>query len=294
MTKRFVGWFADPVISYMSAMAAAGANAVSMGPYCRMKQWNDPTVGAMAGTPSQFIQAMQYARSKGLQVVLKPIVDSDSYQGDPNHSGFRAGINPSNITSWMSSYWTTCFKPYLPYVDAVAIHTELGTISSLYPGQIISLIQEIRMAGFAGPITTSQDFDPLGAPYWNSLDWIGGDAYPTIRTDSLSHAVTDWQTIAQQAAVANGQTGCATYFGELCPNIGKPMSAAQITTVYKAFWEVFGPLDYWAGVGIWRWPQDGSSPAPAVMTGVTGGLPAHLSYSAATADSAVSSMIQAT
>jgi hypothetical protein len=169
-------------------------------------------------------------------------------------------------------------------VDVVAIHTELAIISSLYPEHFIELIQEIRMAGFSGPITTSQDFDPLGCPYWPALDWIGGDAYPTIRTDTVAHAARDWQLIAEQAAVAYGQTGCNLFFGELCPNYGQAMTVAQTTVVYGAFWEVFGALDYWAGGVAWRWPQDGSTPSAELLSGLADGLAQSSSYNALQAD----------
>lgn len=292
MATRFVGWFADPNTSYVDGIVAAGANAVAMGPYCRMTNWNDSDVGSMVGTQAQYTQAMQYARSKGLRVVLKPIIDCLNYSGDPYNSGFRTSIYPAGISAWMSSYWATCFAPYLAYVDAIAIHTELAAISAAYPSEFISLIREIRLGGFAGPITTSQDFNPLGARYWSSLDWIGGDAYPTIRTDSLSNAVVDWQAVADQAAVVNGQTGCGVYFGELCPNYGSSMTAQQISLVYGAFWEVFGPLDYWSGVSVWRWPQDGSTPPQAAMTTLVSGLRTDSSYTAPAANEAVSTMLQ--
>ncbi len=290
-SPRLVGWFADPSSTYVDGIAATGANAVSMGPYCVMNYWDDSTVGSIAGNPAQLVSAMRRARASGLKVVLKPIIDCLNYRGDPDTSGYRAAINPADIGEWMSSYWATCFQPYLPFVDVVAVHTELATISMLYPANIVELIQEIRMAGFSGPITTSQDFDPSGAPYWSALDWIGADAYPTIRTDSVVNAVADWNALAEGGAVAHGATGCSTYFGEVCPNLGVTMSARQLSTVYQAFWEVFGPLEYWAGMGVWRWPQDGTAPAPALIAGVVSGLQPYGSYSPMVADAAVSGLI---
>ena len=54
--------------------------------------------------------------------------------------------------------------------------------------------------------------------------------------------------------------------------------ADKTALVYGAFWEVFGPLEYWSGVGAWRWPQDGSTPAAALISGLTGGLSRNGSY----------------
>jgi hypothetical protein len=278
MATRYVGWFSDPTVASVTAIAKSGANSVSLGPYCIMTKWNDAKLGWVNASVAQYTHVIKQARALGLKVILKPMVDCDSYRGDPVSIGFRAALNPSNIASWMQDYWTKCFQPYLSLVDVVAVHTELATISFLYPNSFLELIQEIRMAGFSGPITTSQDFDPLGCPYWTALDWIGGDAYPTIRPDTLTHAVADWSVVAQQAAVVHAQTGCNVAFGELCPNYGTTLTDTQTALVYEAFWEVFGPLDYWTGAVAWRWPQDSSTPGSARMAGLVRGLPATPAY----------------
>lgn len=265
-TARLIGYFSDPEISEVAGVAASGANAVAMGQYCIMEHWNDSNAGNPAGSTAQFTGAMQAARQKGLKILLKPIIDCNSYVGDPNTAGWRTAINPTNMAEWIEDYFTKCFAPYLHLVDMVAVHTELGTISSTYPEYMIGLIEQIRLGGFSGPVTTSNDFDPNSSPYWTALDCIGGDAYPTIRTDSKADAVADWSGLAQQAAVAHTQTGCNIIFGELCANLGASMTAAQYEVVYDAFWEVFGPLDYFAGAFLWRWPQNGSTPPGPLMT----------------------------
>jgi len=290
MTSRYVGWFSDPELSEIAGIAKSGANSVAMGPYCVMSHWNAPNVGSMVGTTTQFLQAMSAARARGLKVVLKPIIDCSSYAGDLDTAGWRAAINPSNIASWIQDYWAKCFQPFLAHVDVVAIHTELATVSALYPNNFIELIEEIRMAGFSGPITTSNDLDPLGCRYWTALDWIGADAYPAIRSKSMADAVADWTSLAQQAAVVNTQTGCNIYFGEFCPNIGVSMSSAQAAVVYQAFWEVFGPLEFWAGVIGWRWPQNGSAPSAVLTAGLATGLAARPTFVTPLANLAVGSM----
>ena len=146
------------------------------------------------------------------------------------------------------------------------------------------------MGGFSGPITTSNDLDPLNCRYWTALDWIGADMYPTIRTDSTSHAVADWQALAQQASVVSAQTGCNIFFGELCPNIGKSMSSAQTSLVYETLWDVFGPLPFWTGAVGWRWPQNGLAPSAGLTSGLITGLRARPSFSAPSADVAVGSV----
>jgi hypothetical protein len=291
MPTRYVGWFCDPVLTEVAGVAKSGANTVAMGPYCIMPAWNSSTVGTLTGsTEAEYVAAMQSARAKGLKIVLKPIIDCSTYVGDPNSAGWRAAINPANISTWMESYWTTCFQPYLALVDVIAIHTELVTVSALYPSNFIELIQEIKMAGFSGPITTSNDFDPLDCPYWTALDWMGADAYPTIRTDTLAHAVADWTVLAQQAAVANAQTGLNAFFGELCANIGVAQTSAQTALVYQAFWEVFGPLEYWAGAVGWRWPQNATTPPAALMAGLISGLAAQPSFTTPQADTSVGTL----
>lgn len=277
-TERYVGWFCDPVIAEVTGMAKGGANAVAMGPYCIMSHWNDSNAGTPVGTNGQFISAMQSARQQGLKVVLKPIIDCNSYAGEPNTANWRASINPANMSLWIEDYYAKCFQPFLDLVDMIAIHTELVTISANYPSEMVNLIEQIRMAGFSGPITTSSDFDPANCLYWTALDCIGGDAYPTIRTDSVAHAVADWTPLAQQAQVAATQTGCNTLFGELCPNIGATLSNQQITTMWQGFWEVFGPMPSWAGAVAWRWPQDGSTPAASYMSSFTAGIATSPSY----------------
>ncbi|MCL2394072.1 MAG: hypothetical protein FWC87_05215 [Acidimicrobiaceae bacterium] len=269
---RLVGWFADAVPSYIDGIAAVGANSVALGPYYVMKNWNDSDIGKTARDAAAFISTAQYARSLGLQVVWKPIIDCDSYVGDPYDTGFRTGILPANMELWMQDYIAKCWEPFVELMDVAAVHTELSTISSLYGESFIELIAWLRSAGFSGPVTTSADFTPIDCPYWACLDWIGGDAYPTIRTDTMANAVEDWTALAQQAAVAHAQTGCGIYFGELAANAGVTLNPAQIQTIYASFWEVFGPLDWWTGLSYWRWPFSSSPPPASLTTAVTGGL----------------------
>jgi hypothetical protein len=275
---RLVGYFSDPEISEITGVAHSGANAVAMGPYCIMEHWNDSNAGRPVGSVAQFTQAMQSARAQGLRILLKPIIDCSSYRGDPDRAGWRAAIDPADIDAWMTDYYAKCFEPYLGLVDMVAVHTELVTISATYPAQMISLIQQIRFAGFSGPIATSNDLNPLSSPYWTALDIIGGDAYPSIRSDSMSHAVADWTALAEQAAVAHTQTGCNIMFGELLANYGSRQTPYQNSLVYQAFWEVFGNLPYFAGAFAWRWPQNGTTPAPSLMSSLSGGLKSYPTY----------------
>lgn len=275
---RLVGWFSDPVPAFADAILATGANSVSMGPYYVMANWNDSDVGTTAGSAESLIGAALYARSRGLKVVWKPIIDCNNYEGDPYNSDFRTSILPTDIERWMDDYIAKCWQPFIGLMDVAALHTELTAISTSFAAQFIQLISWLRSAGFSGPVTTSADLTPLNCPYWASLDWIGGDAYPTIRTDTYADAVEDWTALAEQAMVAHSQTGCGIYFGELAANLGVTLNPAQIQLVYRAFWQVFGPLDWWTGLGFWRWPEDSSSPPAALTTSVAAGLQSYPEY----------------
>lgn len=277
-TPRLVGWFADPVRSYVDGIVASGANSISMGPYQVMSSWDASDAGSSATDAATYLSVARYAKTLGLQVVWKPIVDCDSFAGDPYVTGFRNAILPADMDLWMQDYLAKCWRPFVGVFDVAAIHTELSTMSTRYGARFIELISWLRSAGFTGPVTTSSDFNPLASPYWASLDWIGGDAYPTIRTDRPSHAVADWRGLADQALLVHAQTGCGVYFGELAANAGATQSPAQTELVWNAFWEVFGPLDWWTGFGYWRWPQDSSTPPQPLMASLAAGLQSYPEY----------------
>lgn len=135
-----------------------------------------------------------YARSAGLRVMLKPHVDLSD---DDLH--YRGEIGPSftaeDWTAWFASY-----RAFILHYAAMAARTqcelfcvgcELGS-SAFREADWRAIIAEIR-AVYNGPLIYADnlvEWNPGAIKWWDALDYIGEDAYPTL-SNKTEPAVAD-------------------------------------------------------------------------------------------------------
>jgi hypothetical protein len=148
------------------------------------------------GTPSDASLAalIGYARSIGLRVMLKPHVDL--FDDDLHYRGeIGPGFTAADWSAWFSSYRT-----FILHYAAMAARTEcelfcvgceLGS-TAFREADWRGIIAEIRTV-YNGPLIYADNLVE-GAPdaihWWDALDYIGEDAYPTL-SDKVEPSVSD-------------------------------------------------------------------------------------------------------
>jgi len=257
LVQRRFAFFSDPDPRSIEDIASVGVGGVGIGPYFVMRTSLDSSCGTLSNASEESIVAqMIYSRSLGLHVILKPMVDAQSY---PRGGGWRADIAPTDPGVWFEDYHRRAIAPFLPYADEVVLYTEITGLAEKYPDQWLLLIAKMRAAGFQGGVISDSDLSTTTTPWFPALTWLGGSFYPTIDLSSDAAALRSWQAVAGQMAEASRITGLPIYMAELGPGGGGSVDLPRWIT---SMGEVLGPLPFWAGFLWWRWPQEPREPLP--------------------------------
>lgn len=235
-------------------------------------------------TPSDesVAEIIQYAHELGLKVMLKPHVD---LLHDPQHWRGQIGQNFSEA-DWQ--LWFSSYRQFILHYAAMAqqnrveqfcIGCELdGTVRRLSDWR--SIIGEVRQV-FPGRLVYADDqleSNPEAVQFWNELDYIGLDLYPTL-TDSLNPSVSE---------LCSGWEKLLLKIKRLSEKWGKKVIITEIG--YRSVrggaqnpwdWEKTGPVDlvvqrkcyeaalrmvagrsYLAGIFWWQWFPDLSIGGP--------------------------------
>lgn len=157
---------------------------------------------AYTPTDDSIIQIITYAHQLGLKVMLKPHVD---LLDDPNH--WRGQIGQSfNEAAWQQ--WFNSYRQFILHYAQMAAQTGVeqfcigceldGTVKRVQDWrQVIAEIREI----YSGPLVYADDqleSNPEAVSFWDSLDLIGQDLYPTLTTKinpSVSDLCYGWRRI---------------------------------------------------------------------------------------------------
>ncbi len=145
------------------------------------------------------------AHGLGLKVMLKPHVD---LANDPAH--YRGEIGPS-FTAGDWAAWFASYRPFILHYAEVASRTgceifcvgcELGTtaVHAAAWREIVAAIREV----FRGPLIYADnriEEDPEAVTWWDALDLIGQDAYPTLTTaehPSVDNLLEGWEAFGDK------------------------------------------------------------------------------------------------
>jgi len=264
----------------LQQLADTGANAVTFTVGWFTDSIYASNVYRTTGTASDdsLIWAIGQAHSLGLQVILKPHLDSQDGQ-------WRANINPSDVDGWFTNYGAMMDH----YADlgkqqgapVLCIGAELISMSTnpAYEGRWRSLIADIR-GRFSGKLTYSanwgsgsfaEEFSRI--PFWDATDYLGISAYFEL-ANNISPSIADLN-----ASWANWKTTKITPFQQ---QWGKPLMFTEggfrsedgaamqpwnwslsggLNTqtqvdCYESLFESWGNEPGFVGEAFWNWSTD--------------------------------------
>lgn len=153
------------------------------------------TEGEDWGTPkdSSIAHLVQYAHSKGISVMLKPMLD-------PMDGSSRSDINPANWNAWFNSY-RSMIAHYAVLAESLnveqfCIGCEFNSSSASHADNWLRVVDTVR-ALYPGPITYAANWwsEYEFISWFDSLDAIGIDAYYHVSdhgNPTVSEVVSGW------------------------------------------------------------------------------------------------------
>jgi hypothetical protein len=226
----------------------------------------------------QFRQLISHAKSRGLRVVIMPVL----LLSNPRGSEWRGVINPPDWDEWFSSYLE--FIKYFARigldndVDALAIGAELVSTES-YRDRWIKIIDETRKI-YHGKLFYSSNWDHYKqVTFWDHLDWIGMTTYHKLAdNDNPPHStlMKNWNKIKNNILTWQKTIRKPIFFTEVgwCSQPGASVEAwnyyrhqsaskeglEEQKKCYEAFMECWQDEKEVVGAMWWEWTLDGSGP----------------------------------
>lgn len=292
------GWSRDALGSAgtrqsLDRLAATGANEVAIAPFWYQDTKTSTSMyrrDSKTPTDDSVRTAIRYAKSKGLRVALKPMVDS-------RDGTWRGRLEPSDISAWFSSYeqflLTYARMAAEERVDRLIIGTELATMTRpAHTAAWRNLIGKVREL-YRGPLTYAANWGERNegeyyhVEFWDALDAIGIDAYfplsasdrPTVaEVEAAWRATTKggrevrWFDDIRQLHERFGKPVILTEIGYLsCERAGeKPWEYPCHRTVapdvqanlYEGTLRAWANAEWMLGYHFWRWDTNPEAGGP--------------------------------
>ncbi len=232
--------------------------------------------GASTPTDASLETIIQKAHDLGLKVMLKPHVD---LANDPAH--YRGEIGPA----FTAADWTAWFASYRTFVlhyaalaagtrcEMFCVGCELGT-TAVHADEWRSIVTEVR-AAYSGPLTYADnqvESNPAAVAWWDAVDYIGQDAYPTLTQNvnpTVDDLVTGWAPFRQklqQLAQKWGKSLILTEIGARSVAGGAqnpwdwqrqgPVDLTVQSNFYEAALRSVSGQSWMAGMYWWQWSPD--------------------------------------
>lgn len=268
-------------------LAATGANYVSL--VFPLYQANLYTTDIYSGgdtpTDAALESAIDYIHSKGMKVMLKPHLESQSGE-------WRALINPSNRGAWFSSYGNFMEKyARMAQSKGVAdfcLGTELINMASTVSNGTNtqnwkSLISRIRGV-YTGKLTYSANWgegdfadEKNHIDFWGDLDYIGISAYYNLYGDnSVANLKSQWAGINSRditplqqkwnKPVVFTEVGYKSTSGaHQRPwdySFGGGADETEQANAYTALFDYWNGQGFMQGVQLWEWKSDPNAGGP--------------------------------
>jgi hypothetical protein len=184
-------------------IAAEGADTVSLVVDARQENGSSTIMYVdmrKTMTVPQLSDIIAHAKSKGLRVILMPIVLLDAPADD---SEWRGTLKPHDWHEWFDNY-RGMIEHYARIaqstgVDVLVVGSEL--VSSEQPDHLDEWIQTIKEVRdiYKGQLTYSSNWDRFWkVPFWKYLDFIGMNSYWTLGKDhtaSVDEINGEWKKI---------------------------------------------------------------------------------------------------
>lgn len=264
--------------SHVVPVAQVGANWASVIPFAYMPgpklpqllhnikwQWRGERIVGIR-------ESIQLLHEQGIKVMLKPQV----WVG---HHTYTGEIRMTSEKDWkkFESKYRDYIMDYAKMgheegVEMICIGTEMKIVAEKRPDFWRSLIQELRTF-YTGKLTYASNWDDFDqVPFWESLDYIGIDAYCPIT--NIDHASIEnlrsgwekqWQPMEEVAKKYNKQI-IFTEYGyrsiENCANRpwdydkGGAVDHQAQCDALQALYDVVWPKEWFSGGFLWKWYPD--------------------------------------
>jgi hypothetical protein len=260
--------------SSITALAAMGVTHLEIIVTQYVVNTNQTLVRPAASTPSDasIAAAAAFARAAGLEVILKPHVDSldGVFRGEIGlHYTTDAQWNDwwSNYTAFIVHYATLAAASDASYFN---IGTEL-TATEQQDTAWRAVIAAVRVV-FTNPIWYGTNWSPgvTNVAWWDALDFMGVDAYfplanASTQNPTVQELVAAWQPYISTLAAASANWSMPIVFSEIgyasftgaanqpwaCCS-GLPDTQLQ-ANLFQAFFQSVWVQPWFAGVFWWAW-----------------------------------------
>jgi hypothetical protein len=284
---NFTTWSPDEYASSradesLRRLAATGANSVALIPTWYQRSRSSTRIepdGDRTPTDKSLAVLVARARSLGLRVFLRPIVDTKDGTA-------RAALEPRSARAWFRTY-RRFIQHYARLaerlqVDMLSVGLEYRSLDGpAFTAAWRRVIKGIRRR-FSGPLTYGANGADAwnGVRFWDALDVIGIDAYFALSnrgTPSETEIVTHWSRFTDSSGVTHRYV---RRMGELAHRHRKPIvftelgypssvhaaaapwrtggrfsGAAQRRALNAAF-RALSERRWFQGVYIWEWSAD--------------------------------------
>jgi hypothetical protein len=207
-------------------------------------------------------RAITLAHQQGLMVFLKPHLNAE---------GGSNNIRPDDREAWFTSY-TAFITHYASMaqqlgVEQFAIATELSSTTDDRAAWL-GVIDAVR-SQYGGPLVYAAGRDWQSVPFWDVLDLIGVDAYPSLGATPTSDVAVlrrAWESYLDEGTALAAKYGRKILFTEAGftsqlgtttdPSnwrISKTPDQAEQAAGYEALLATFSGHPSWAGVHWWEW-----------------------------------------
>ena len=271
-----VDWI-DRYKKSVDEIAAVGADTVSLVVDTRMENGTSSRIWLdmrMTPTPDQLGALIDHAKSRGLRVMLMPIVLLDNPRNDKNE--WRGNIEPESWSDWWESYrqMITHFAwiAEAHKVDILVVGSELVSTEDK-ADEWRKTIGEVR-AIFSGNLTYSSNWDHyVSIPFWNQLGLIGMNSYWKLGNDhkvTVSEIKENWSKIQKDLLEFKKKIGKPLLFTEvgwcsLANAAHEPWDYTRTSEdidlnlqkrLYQGFFESWYGNPNLGGFMVWEWPPD--------------------------------------
>ena len=261
----------------MDEIAALGFDTVSLVVDTRLENGKSSSIWLdmrMTPTPDKLADLIQHAKSKGLRVILMPIVLLDNPVGNE----WRGTLKPEYWPDWFKSY--TSMMIHFAWiaeqnkVDVLSVGSELVS-SEREKGEWKKLIRAVREV-FHGQLTYSANWDHYTSiPFWQDLDLIGMNSYYKLGEDrnvTVDEIVRRWKDIQKDLIAFQQKVGKPLLFLEvgwcsLSNAADEPWDYTKTELdvdldlqkrLYEGYFQSWYRNPALGGFIIWEWtPEDG-------------------------------------
>ncbi|MGI8461906.1 MAG: glycoside hydrolase family 113 [Solirubrobacterales bacterium] len=261
----------DVADNALRTLAATGTTHVAIVPNWYMDSPNSSSVDPEASktpTDASVEHAVRFARSLGMEVMLKPHVDVDD-------GSFRGEIDPDDRGAWFESY-TRMIEHYAEIAadtgaTIFCVGTELTTMAA--DTERFSAVIGAARERFDGELTYAanriDEAEEVG--FWDELDLIGIDAYMPL-TDSaeerptVAELETAWQPYVDRVealherfdkAVLFTELGYESLIGATAEDPTDEVSQPARADAFEAAFESWRDVDWFRGIYWWDWSAEG-------------------------------------